>query len=210
MPVSPAQDVTIELKWARYGRLAFVLIAVCGIVALLVISPWAGHVLHKDFEDCQRSLDAGNTCSTFGSGGTWRFNLASLVGVLPQLLMLTWLFQVASVAQRLGLPARRSPGWAYGYFVPVVNLWFPYQVARDCLPPGHPSRSMVGWWWAFTLSASLVGIPVLVIAALGHVGVAVAAAVPLTLLPLAASVLGYRLVGRINESHLALLARYRQ
>lgn len=44
----------------------------------------------------------------------------------------------------------RSPIWAWlGWWVPVVGLWFPYQVVRDVQRAGRGSRPGVGlglWW----------------------------------------------------------------
>ena len=208
VPTSPAQDIATENRWAGYGQWSFVLVAAFGLLSLLVVAPWAGHALRHDFDVCQQSFDAGTTCNTFGNGWNWRLDVFSLVAQLPQLLMTTWLFQVASVAQRLGLPARRSPGWAFGYFVPVVNLWFPYQVARDCFPPGHPDQARVAWWWVATLVTGFASIPVLIVAALGHVAAAVLVGVVLSALPLTAGLLGYRLVGRVRDAHLRLLVAY--
>lgn len=49
----------------------------------------------------------------------------------------------------------RSRGWVWwGWLVPVVSFWFPYQVVRDCLDasagaaPGRARRPRVGLWWA--------------------------------------------------------------
>jgi hypothetical protein len=77
-------------------------------------------------------------------------------------LFLIWFHRSASLARNLGLPASRSPLWAVlGFFVPVVNLWFPYQVARDLFPRDDPARSLVRQWWAGYLLASLSGFGVL-------------------------------------------------
>ena len=208
LAVSPAQDVQTERRWARWGRVAFGLVAVCSAISILVVAPWAGRVLRRAYDDCRTRLSYGETCSTFGHHGSAWLNLVSLPALVPQLLMMTWLFQVAGIAQRLGLPARRSPGWAFGFLVPVVNFWFPYQVARDCLPPGHPYRSRVGWWWAFSLLGPFSSIPVLVLAAVYGAGPALILAVPLAALPVVAGVLGYRLVTSVEQVHLELLSRY--
>ncbi|HEY5097954.1 MAG TPA: DUF4328 domain-containing protein, partial [Acidimicrobiales bacterium] len=70
---------------------------------------------------------------------------------------LVWQYRAASTARLLSLPAAHSAGLGVGsWFIPVVNLWFPYQALRDCLPPRHPDASLVGWTWGCFLSAGLV------------------------------------------------------
>lgn len=208
LPVSPTQDIERENTWARWGRIAFVLIGVFATVGVLVIAPLAGHALRQSYDDCRQAVQVDQTCSTFGNNGSWVLNVISLPALLPQLLMMTWLYQVASVASRLGLPARRSPGWAFGFLVPVANFWIPYQVARDCFPPGHPYQGAVGWWWAFTLLNTVGAIPVLILAAISGTAASLVLAVPLAVLPVVSAVLGFRLVARIREVHLELLSRY--
>jgi hypothetical protein len=56
-------------------------------------------------------------------------------------------------------PQARSRGWVWGgWLVPVVNLWFPFQVVRDVLRvrSHHPSSgSRVGWWWGAFIVANV-------------------------------------------------------
>ncbi len=55
-----------------------------------------------------------------------------------------------------------TPGWSVGwYFIPVANLWKPYQVMKEiwnvshkCLATGH---SVLGWWWALWLLSNFLG-----------------------------------------------------
>lgn len=58
-----------------------------------------------------------------------------------------------------GSPHARSRGWTWGgWLVPVVNLWFPYQVVRDVLRQRthHTvSGALLGWWWAAWLVSFL-------------------------------------------------------
>jgi hypothetical protein len=81
-------------------------------------------------------------------------DLTGALSIASLVLLLVWQFRAATVARWLGLPARRSPGWGVGsWFVPVVNLWMPYQAIRDCLPPGHPERRRVLRFWLALLGA---------------------------------------------------------
>jgi hypothetical protein len=60
-----------------------------------------------------------------------------------------------------------SPGWALGYyFIPIANLWKPYQAMRDLWkastnPPGWPAvrtGSVLVIWWIVWLLANLGGL----------------------------------------------------
>jgi hypothetical protein len=81
----------------------------------------------------------------------------SLVVTLP--LFLTWLFLVRRNAGGWGLQ-RRAQGWAIGaWFIPVVFLWFPLQIANDAWrasqPGDQPPRSrgiVIGWWICWLLA----------------------------------------------------------
>jgi hypothetical protein len=64
--------------------------------------------------------------------------------------------------------ARYTEGWAAGsWFVPVINLWWPYQIMVDIWRGtqnalkerlGEPqSAAIVGWWWALHLITSFYG-----------------------------------------------------
>jgi len=61
--------------------------------------------------------------------------------------------------------ARYTEGWAAGsWFVPIINLWWPYQIMMDIWRGtqhalrerlGEPrSAAIVGWWWALHLITS--------------------------------------------------------
>jgi hypothetical protein len=83
--------------------------------------------------------------------------LLSFIAVLP--LFLTWFFLVRRNAGGWG-PQRRGQGWAIGgWFVPVIFLWFPFQIADDAWrasqPVGRPPRSrgiVISWWSCWLLA----------------------------------------------------------
>jgi hypothetical protein len=69
-----------------------------------------------------------------------------------------WLVQARANAEVLNpwYRQRRSAVWAWlGWWVPVVLLWFPYQMVRDVRMAAVPWRfrrhTVVGWWWALWL-----------------------------------------------------------
>ena len=74
--------------------------------------------------------------------------IIGLAAAAALVFALIWQFRAATAARALGYPAKRSPGWGVGcWFVPVVNLWMPYQAIRDCLAPDDPRRPLVLRWW---------------------------------------------------------------
>jgi hypothetical protein len=126
-------------------------------------------------------------------------NLALFAGFY--ILVLIWQYQAASTARLLGLPAVRSPGLGVGsWFIPIVNLWFPYQSLRDCLPPGDPARITVSRLWAFFIATMVTSITTNILALFGNAtgfilgGVALAMAAGF-------AVNGIRSVGLIVEAH---------
>ncbi|MFE1173817.1 DUF4328 domain-containing protein [Streptomyces sp. NPDC058773] len=56
----------------------------------------------------------------------------------------------------------KARGWAiWGWFVPVVNLWFPRRVAIDIwnasADESTGSRALLNWWWALWVANLLFG-----------------------------------------------------
>jgi hypothetical protein len=88
-------------------------------------------------------------------------SLTSLPTLVIGIIFLIWFHRAASVAARLGRPARRSPGWAVGgWLIPIGNFFLPYQSARDIFRPDERrGRSLVTRWWASYLIAGLVNLP---------------------------------------------------
>jgi hypothetical protein len=111
---------------------------------------------------------------------------SSLVGlptIVVGVLFLIWFHRAATIAARLGRPARHSPGWAVGgWFIPIGNLFLPYQSARDLFRPFEQRRRrLVGRWWAAYLLAGFVSLPLGVFAGFRDEGVVTAACVGLSL-----------------------------
>lgn len=73
-------------------------------------------------------------------------------------LVLTWIYRANHNARALGASDMAfTPGWAIGwYFVPVVNLWRPFQAMREIWRASsapedwrrQPGSPLLGWWWA--------------------------------------------------------------
>ena len=78
------------------------------------------------------------------------------------ILFLVWFYRARINAERHGYPQRRARGWAYaGWIVPIVNLWFPFQIMGDIWRAGLPAwqRRETAWlpalWWTCWLLSGL-------------------------------------------------------
>ena len=140
----------------------------------------------------------------FAHNFTWVYVVD--VPLLPVAIsFMMWLRRAAEFARRAGLPAARDPMWAVlGFFVPIVNFWFPYQVARDLFPPGHPGRRLVGRWWASWIVLGVAVYPLWLAAIFSTVVSYVVAAVACALAAWAA-VNARAMITACGPAHAALL-----
>jgi hypothetical protein len=85
------------------------------------------------------------------------YEVLDLVGTLVLLgsfvVTCLWLWRARVNVEVLepGAGHARGRAWVWaGWLVPVVSLWFPYQVVRDVLRVRWLRRggARVGWWWA--------------------------------------------------------------
>lgn len=107
--------------------------------------------------------------------------LMSLAGIVytgvaigAAIAFIVWLWRARQNAERISDGQHtRARGWAIGaWFVPIVNLWFPYQVVRDVWRASNPETRETGgelshvrrsgllplWWlaWLVALMASQI------------------------------------------------------
>jgi heme/copper-type cytochrome/quinol oxidase subunit 2 len=92
-----------------------------------------------------------------------------LVNLATGITYLVWLYRARDNAERLSTwhRHRRSRAWLFwGWVVPVVSFWFPYQIVADIraasLRADHnadtsPSLNLLNWWWALFLLYSFGG-----------------------------------------------------
>lgn len=136
-----------------------------------------------------------------GSGWTDLVVLLTLVAVV---LACVWQHRAASTARSLGLPATHSPAWGVGsWFVPIVNLWMPYQAIRDCLPPADPHRPLVLRWWLILTGAWSTALGAAISIYFSQ-GVALGFAIPCALFSLGLLATAPRMVTVISAAHQAL------
>src|SRR4051794_40770688 len=156
-------DLAAEERAARWARIAVFAAAAVAILGYLIVAVYFGHQIHRfidQIRDDIRATDQHRAISSdgFGFAGPWlALDAFQLFSFAAQILLMIWLYRAATVARRAGLPARREPTWAWlGFLVPLVNLWFPYQVAADALPPGDPARRTAGRWWACWIAQGFI------------------------------------------------------
>ena len=205
---TPSGDLATEQKWTGWVRIALVVMACVNVLALVVLAPLLGRYLHHEFDSCQTLADGSLSCDGPSSGTQVLLQVASVPFAIPQLVLAVWLFQAAKVGRNLGWPARRQPAWAFGLFVPVVSFWFPYQVARDCLPPDSPARQLVARWWALYLSQTLMIVPGVIV---GIFSVPVAAAIGAVgaVFAVLAARFGLQMVAAVADVHRKVLLDWR-
>jgi hypothetical protein len=151
-----------ELRISRWAQIALAFPAVVILVDLIGAvadaSQWRnfGHQFHLALNAAQnhQTVSLGAAPEPYGGFSA----LVFLVAVAAIVIECVWQFRAASAARAMGLPAKRSPGWGVGvWFIPVVNLWMPYQAIRDCLARDDPNRAMVLRYWLLYLGMYLGG-----------------------------------------------------
>jgi hypothetical protein len=86
------------------------------------------------------------------------------------IVWLVWQHRGQRTLVRLGVRGLTfTPAWAVGWwFVPIANLWKPFQAVRelwrasrpdvdDSFWAGERTWAVIGWWWAVLLLSSFVG-----------------------------------------------------
>jgi uncharacterized protein DUF4328 len=90
---------------------------------------------------------------------------ADVMIVVLSILFVVWFRRARINAERHDYPQRRARGWAFwGWIVPIVDLWFPFQIMGDIwragLPPGQRRKTAwlpALWWTCWLLSGVSIG-----------------------------------------------------
>ncbi|HKC28261.1 MAG TPA: DUF4328 domain-containing protein [Jatrophihabitans sp.] len=106
---------------------------------------------------------ADNTLNALSGAVTLLFLATGIIWVI-------WFYRARRNVEAWGRPffQRHGRGWAIGgWFCPLVNLWFPYMIAKDILddteradpyrPGERRSRPMLLVWWLSYLALSVMG-----------------------------------------------------
>ena len=166
--VDPQRAVSDEGKtaqWARNGIVVYGLLTLASLYFAMRL--FEGFSAQMDVMMTNPEAVSQDPAVMFGAQGPFLalsqlFNAVQL-GIF--VLLLVWVYRAAVAAAALGIPARRSPGWAIGgWFIPVVNFWFPCQSLRDLLPPDHPTRTRILWLWIIAVVAQMLAVAGLIAA----------------------------------------------
>jgi hypothetical protein len=207
----PAKDLADATKAAHTAAVA-VYFGAAAYIAQYFGAAFAFHTLWRTFRQWMNEpRQADGSLPALQLHGLGAYNavsdLASVVLLVVGVLFLIWFHKAATMAARLGLRARRSPGWAVGaFFLPIVNWWFPYRSALDLFPPDHPGRAVVRRWWTLWLVMSLVSIPLVIVGYFSEAG-AVVIAVLATALAVGAAASVRVLVVEVTRCHAELSSR---
>jgi hypothetical protein len=187
-------------RWAKIG-LAWAGPALgAGAIGLAFWVHWVAD--HWD----ELTRDGGTTNQSGNSTAAVVIQLAFVVAIVGAVLFLLWFYRSANTAAQTGLRARRAPGLATAsFFIPVLNLWWPYQSTLDLLPERHPARALVRRWWLLWIGCLLGVVAVCFSATMSAVAMAIVTAVTV-MLALTAAMTARTVVSAITDAHDQLLA----
>lgn len=199
----PARDLENE---RTIGRVASVVVLFYPLV-IAVESVLAATLFHSQFERIRHRFEhPGHHRVTVGYDYSPGTGYLSLVPAAVQLIVAIWLWRSATLARRAGLPSRRDPIWAFlSFAVPVVGLWFPYQLAVGAFPPGDPNRRLAGRWWTWFLVSAFLVIPAFV-AAVFSTQAALILAIPAVGAAIIAALATRDMIAALEAAHTELLS----
>jgi len=89
-----------------------------------------------------------------------------IVFIVTVVLWCVWQHRAqANAVQLAGGGLQFTPGWAVGWwFIPVANLWKPFQAVRELWMASHGGARwrtvgtwpVIGWWWGFWIANGVV------------------------------------------------------
>ncbi len=195
--LSPEERVAEERRWARYARWAFVAFAPVQIAAQVL----GALKFDRTYHGTLLTDDAPRSTSLFDPPAIGVPQVLCSLAVLGLTLVLAyWTMQAARAAQAQGITIARSPGWTMGgWFIPILNLWWPPQSIRS-FAEDRRSLPVVGWWICFIV-ATVAAVTATIVAGAEDV----TASIPFLVVGAAAvvsfSVLGIQLVNLVLDVH---------
>jgi hypothetical protein len=131
--------------------LASILTVLLAVVVAIIAARLAIQMLSSGRAQWRRSLIVS------------RLDQAANIAILGlSILFVIWFRRARINAERHGYPLRRARGWAFwGWIVPIVDLWFPFQIMGDIWRAGLPAwqRRKTAWlpalWWTSWLISGL-------------------------------------------------------
>lgn len=205
----PIADLTAEEtigRWAAMGLIAAAAINIVSFVTSAVMSHRLLRDLVHQFRIAADNPDVSPRLHIH-LGTVLFYDGLGLLQLALQVLVMIWLYRAATFARRAGLPARRDPVWAWaGFIVPIVNFWFPYQVAADTTPSASPARALALRWWCSWIGQAVLST---IVAAVSYFSVAAALGCACigTLLAVLTAWYGRAMIATVGAVHAELAAR---
>jgi hypothetical protein len=200
-PAAPQLDLDQERESARRARWGAVLLGGGQLVTAVVFAVLADGVgsMIRFAADHPASEEvppgAGQVAAaTVGS------SIVSPLSLIGLILLLVWFHRAVSNGRALGYRPPREPAFAVAsWFIPIVNLWWPYESLRESVGAHDGStRALLLRWWITYLVAGFVGfVGAPLVAVWRPLGLAVAAGV------VAVVVVEVRLTWRVLDQVLA-------
>lgn len=158
----PFRDAASLVRWTRMFLYAQMVMAVVAIGSGYLEYGTLSAMKDGVFESSEAAMAAAEASDA-------RQGIVSLlqiiVMVVSGVLILRWIHRANWNARALGAHGMRfTPGWSVGwYFVPIANLWKPFQAMKDIWTASgddraaQPSTALVDLWWASWIIWSLAG-----------------------------------------------------
>ena len=145
--------------------MAVVLLVVGAVISFLTIP---SHLL-----DMYVTPFNGNQEVSDNPGGFFALMLTGLLGlatvavyVATVIAFLMWLYRASNNVAAFGQRTQHSSGWAVGsFFVPIMNLFVPYQAAKDIWQKSEPDAQSFSFgvavpsfftaWWGFWIASNV-------------------------------------------------------
>jgi len=164
-PSAPYQHASYVSAHNR-ARLVTILLIAGAVISLLTIP---SHVLDMYVPPINEDQElSDNPMGFLALALTGVLGLATIaVYIATVIVFLMWLHRVAKNVAAFGEPLQHSPGWAVGsFFVPIMNLFVPYQAVRDVWKKSDPDAidsrfytvaepGFFAAWWGFWIASNI-------------------------------------------------------
>jgi hypothetical protein len=187
-------------RWARRALVALLIV----LAGQWLGAIWISHTFRHFWDQIPaNSTNNGQVVEVwhFSPADSLYLDVPYVAAAAVAIVFMIWQHSAATVARGLGYPSRTSPVFGVGsWFIPVINLWFPYWALTDTLPPDHPLRGLTLWAWLAYLAATLIGETSFFVA-LASTAAAIVAMVIAGVFGLVAIILGAKLITAVNDDH---------
>lgn len=169
---SPPVDAPPYASARGRGLVSAALLALCAMISLVAI-----FFTLAEIRLLQSIVDGAEISPSEADANDNRQGLVALVQltaiIASVIAFCLWIHRAHRNLPSLGtLGLRFTPGWAVGwYFVPIMNLFRPYQVMREILQASHPASDgsrpdvwklapvtpLLALWWAAYIISGILG-----------------------------------------------------